>query len=180
MEYKHEWTEEEMKAWHYWEMEWLKKDLQGLTLQDVPEGAELNQRYIFTPDYTKNLTGEFNMEKFKVSGQVTFLKVVHKMDSAMKAVSIERATIFSSEYVQNINSFYTCVNVKREEDADVFYSIYLTFDFEAYFDTYEEALEFSQSPELGECEVWVEYADGSDVTIVLDDYTININQEVAA
>ncbi|MED0676313.1 hypothetical protein ABEV55_17385 [Aneurinibacillus thermoaerophilus] len=56
MEYKHEWTEEEMKAWHYWEMEWLKKDLLKMTLCDLPdwairEGAELNQRYIFTPHY---------------------------------------------------------------------------------------------------------------------------------
>lgn len=40
-----------MKAWHYWEMEWLKKDLEGLTCEDVSEGAALNQRYIFTPQY---------------------------------------------------------------------------------------------------------------------------------
>lgn len=50
-EYIHEWTDEELHAWNLWHMEWIKKDLLGITLQDVPEGAELTQRYIFTPQY---------------------------------------------------------------------------------------------------------------------------------
>ncbi|MED0674406.1 MULTISPECIES: hypothetical protein [Aneurinibacillus] len=47
MEYKHEWTEEEMKAWHYWEMEWLKKDLLKMTLSDLPSlsVSENGQRF---------------------------------------------------------------------------------------------------------------------------------------
>ncbi|MEZ2661282.1 hypothetical protein [Aneurinibacillus aneurinilyticus] len=166
--YEHNWTEEETKAWHHWNMEWIKKDLQGLTCKDVPDEAILNQRYIFTPNYAK---------KRKVSGQAIFLNIVHEVDLAMKAVSIEHATIFSTECVQNINSFYTCVNVTREEDADVFYSVYLTFDFEANFDTYEGAETFLRYPKFGECEIIVKYADDSIDKFELDDCTINIYQE---